>query len=214
MEDERGEGVTVAVKAPLHATEETALRGSVRLLGSRQTGACCGRLAARPCPSASGVERLGALSAWSRLRAVGSGSMGRRSGARPAGVAAGAGVAARSSCRVVLGAVGERRGGCASVEAGDTLDGAVLGGLGRARGQELGFWSGWAAACATGRERDASGERKLGERERNGRGGRERFPGGGGNREREARARGVAAGWGARAAAGLGLGAAVVACWA
>jgi hypothetical protein len=52
MEDERGEEVTVAVKAPLHATEETdacraALRGSVRLLGSRQSGACCGWMACR-----------------------------------------------------------------------------------------------------------------------------------------------------------------------
>jgi hypothetical protein len=94
---------------------------------------CTGGVQARSRLLARGHgERLGALSAWSRLRAVGSGSMGRRSGARPAGVAAGAGVAARSSCRVVLGAVGEQRGGCASVEAGDTLDGAVLGGLGRA----------------------------------------------------------------------------------
>jgi hypothetical protein len=61
----------------------------------------------------------------------------------------------------------------------------------RLRGEAAGAWvASWRcarragqrgrAARATGRERDARGERKLGEREINGRGGGERFPGGGG----------------------------------
>jgi hypothetical protein len=100
MEDERGERVTVAVKAPLHATEEmdacgAALRGSVRLLGCRARAAG-GALQGRGILGAGSVGLASGASAGSSVSlrhgavraacaspgrgAVGDGRRGARSG--------------------------------------------------------------------------------------------------------------------------------------
>jgi hypothetical protein len=130
MEDERGEGVTVAVKAPLLATEETdvcgaALRWSVRLLGSRQMGTCCGRDLGTW--QGRGVRPVGLRVGWpaalSRLLLrsdLGAGpGRGRRSWRRlgEAGAGARAGQRGRAAqgrgFRRCAGVLGSGPGGCA-----------------------------------------------------------------------------------------------------